>query len=604
MFKRISLSVLLLVIAPSLFAQRVEPLFVRDAVGEKNYPRAPQIARQSSVDPLVTLGSSAVLVPEEIAAIRAWNAARKEPMKNGFTRRISDVVAVRISPRMYKTAGATRSGGGALVATDRGTIVWSGAVQVESAHMLRLHLTGVSIPSGSTFWVYGTSGEPIAFDSDLVDPTGGLYTPIVEGPVAYLEFETPAASAVDAAFTLSDVVEIIRPDVASSAQKFNVQPADSPSCLIDATCVTSTTLDVIDQYRKAVAHLEYMDGGNSYVCTGGLLNNSANDSIPYMLTANHCFSTQAAASSLQAFFDYKTSTCGGAFPGIASMPRSSGAQLLASSATSDFTFVKLSSVPSGRYFLGWDSRTSAITNGTVLHRISHPFPDSFAQPAAQAYSYRMVDTSAGQCTTRERPNFIYSTGGQGGTYGGSSGSPVILSGGYVVGQLFGLCGQDPTAGCDNTQGTVDGALSTTYSSIAQYLKPGSGTTPTTCTPSTTTACVLNNRFQVKVRYRGAFDNNPADTDAQVKSVTGFANSSFETAFFYFNNSSNIEMMIKILDQGDKNSAGQPTIDVLFGSATPLRIELTITDTKSSIVKNYTSVFGSQAGGTDFSAFVK
>lgn len=603
MFKRILLSALLLVIAPSLFAQRVEPLFVRDAVGEKRYPPAPQIARQSSVDPLVTLGSSAVLVPEEIEGIRAWNAAGKEPMKNGFTRRIPDVVAVRISPRMYKTAGTTRGGGGALVATDRGTIVWSAAVRVESAHMLRLHLTGVSVPPGSTFWVYGTSGDPIAFDSDLVDPTGGIYTPIVEGPVAYLEFETPAAPAVDAVFTLSDVVEIVRPAVASSAQKFNAQPADSSTCLIDATCVTSATLDVIAAYRKAVAHLEYVDGGSNYVCTGGLLNDTANDSIPYMLTANHCFSTQTVASSLDAFWDYQTSTCGGSFPSIASMPRSSGSTLLATSATSDFTFVRLSSVPSGRYFLGWDSRSSAITSGTVLHRVSHPFPEGFAQPAPQVYSYRIVDTSTGQCATKERPNFIYSTGGEGGTYGGSSGSPVILSGGYVVGQLFGLCGQDPTAGCDNTQGTVDGALSASWSSISQYLQPGSGT-PTVCTPGTTTACVLNNRFQVKVRYRNGFDNNAVDTDALVKSVTGFASSSFETAFFYFNSSNNIEMMIKMLDQGNANSAGQPTIAVLFGSATPLRIQLTITDTKTGTVKNYTSAFGSQAGSTDFTAFVK
>jgi pseudomonalisin len=133
---------------------------------------------------------------------------------------------------------------------------------------------------------------------------------------------------------------------------------------------------------------------------------------------------------------------------------------------------------------------------------------------------------------------------------------------------------------------------------------GSTSGPTTCTPNATTACVLNNRFQVKVRYRGAFDNNAADTDALVKSVTGFANSSFETAFFYFNNQNNIEMMIKILDQGDKNSAGQPTIDVLFGSATPLRIQLTITDTKSGTVKNYTSAYGTQAGQSEFSAFVK
>ena len=39
-------------------------------------------------------------------------------------------------------------------------------------------------------------------------------------------------------------------------------------------------------------------------------------------------------------------------------------------------------------------------------------------------------------------------------------------------------------------------------------------------------------------------------------------------------------------------------------ATPLRAELTITDTKTGVVKQYTSAFGGQAGKTDFTAFVK
>ncbi|MGN6182128.1 MAG: hypothetical protein ACTHQM_00565, partial [Thermoanaerobaculia bacterium] len=122
--------------------------------------------------------------------------------------------------------------------------------------------------------------------------------------------------------------------------------------------------------------------------------------------------------------------------------------------------------------------------------------------------------------------------------------------------------------------------------------------------STTTACLLNNRFRATLRYRSAFDNNPADTTAFVKPVSGFATSTYETAFFYFNNASNIEMLLKILDQGNTNGAGQPTIAVLFGSATPLRIELTLTDTQNGAVRIYTNEFGSQKGQTDFTAFVK
>lgn len=53
------------------------------------------------------------------------------------------------------------------------------------------------------------------------------------------------------------------------------------------------------------------------------------------------------------------------------------------------------------------------------------------------------------------------------------------------------------------------------------------------------------------------------------------------------------MLLKMLDQGITNASGQPTIAVLFGSATPIRLELTITDTKTEAVNQYTSASGGQ-----------
>jgi hypothetical protein len=126
----------------------------------------------------------------------------------------------------------------------------------------------------------------------------------------------------------------------------------------------------------------------------------------------------------------------------------------------------------------------------------------------------------------------------------------------------------------------------------------------TCTQDSTTACLLNGRFRATVRYRNIFDNQPANATALLKPVTGFGSSNFETVFFYFNSSDNIEILLKMLDQGNTNSLGQPTIAVLFGSATPLRVELTITDTATGTVRTYVSPFNTQQGGTDFTAFVK
>src|SRR5687767_15732196 len=48
------------------------------------------------------------------------------------------------------------------------------------------------------------------------------------------------------------------------------------------------------------------------------------------------------------------------------------------------SLVRLSGFPGSRALMGWDARTSVLTSGKALHRISHPAPDGF--PFSQGYS--------------------------------------------------------------------------------------------------------------------------------------------------------------------------------------------------------------------------
>lgn len=128
--------------------------------------------------------------------------------------------------------------------------------------------------------------------------------------------------------------------------------------------------------------------------------------------------------------------------------------------------------------------------------------------------------------------------------------------------------------------------------------------PGTCVEDATTACLLNGRFRATVRYRNSFDNEPANAVALRKDTTGFAGPTLETEFFYLFASTNIEFIVKMMDIGNTNAAGQPTVAVLTGTATPLRIEVTITDMLTGARRTYVSPFGSQQGVTDFAAFTK
>ena len=559
------LSLLIVCAAGAAQVYSTGPEFVRDAVGTRSYRAAPRLAQQASIEPAATLAAAVESVPEEIVAIREWNDAGREPMKNGFTRTV-DPIIVRLDAGVAKRPVSMSRG--LAAASDRGTVAWSGAVRVEGAYRLRLHLTNVRLPDGATLWVYGEGQTPIGFGKELLSE-GSLYTPSVSGPVAYLELEiaTPKNESEAASFEIRDLLEIVGQ---SGLHTPELQTNDSPSCLVDATCVTSATFNAIAFARAGVAHLQYIKSGNGFVCSGGLLNDTDTSStIPYLLTANHCFDTQASASSLEAYFDYKTTSCNGVNPGFPAAVN--GATLLATGTTTDFTLVRLHSIPGGRVLLGWT--TQAQSDGTKLHRVSHPFPDSFNIPAPQMYSNTTINSSFGSCQSRPQSNYLYSNNGQGGTYGGSSGAPVLLADGSVIGQLFGACGSDPTSGCNViTNAAVDGRFSATYPNISQYLNP----TTSTCTESSTALC-LNTRFRVQATYQ---TGSGQSGQAQVVKLTN------DTGYLWFFNSSNVEIVVKVL-----NACGINGYWVFAGGLTDVRVTLTVTDTQTGAVKTYTNPIG-------------
>ena len=577
------LSILIAISSGAAAAESNGPAFSRDAVGVKTYPAAPRLLEQAAGEPAVTLAAATEAEPDQLAALREWNDADRLPLKNGFTRMIQDAISVRLDAAVAEKGGPNAHARGIAAASDRGTLIWSGAVRVEGADRVRLHLTNVVLPDGATLWVYGT-GTPIGFGKELVYE-GSLYTPSVNGPVVHLEVEIPTPKSADdrASFEIHDLLELVGP---RNLRTLQPKSEDASTCLIDATCTTSSTFDVIASARAAVAHLQYVKGGNGFVCSGGLVNDKITATfVPYLLTANHCFDTQSSASTLEAYFDYKTSFCGAGNPGLPAA--NLGATLLATNASSDFTFVRLNSIPGGRAFLGWT--TTVQPHGTKLHRVSHPFPDDLNFPAPQRYSSTNVNTTVGACSSLPRTNFLYSNGGTGGTYGGSSGSPVVINGGQIVGQLYGACGSDPSAGCDNIgNAKVDGLFSVTFPSIQQFINVSDGSGQP-CVPSSTTVCINNDRFAVSVAWK---------TPSSQGTGTGIEYTS-ESALFWFFGSSNIEMILKVL-----NACGLNNRYWVFAAATTdVEYTITVTDTQRGNVKTYFHAQGTAAPAiTDTGAF--
>lgn len=124
-------------------------------------------------------------------------------------------------------------------------------------------------------------------------------------------------------------------------------------------------------------------GAYTYLCTGSLINNTAEDKKPYILTSQHCLYSQVGKEATEEemkqwifYFNYEHIRCGD--ERIAPYHTITGCKLLASSSLrggSDGMLLMLNrDIPENLdiYFNGWDRRDIPAVSGVCIH---HPNGD-------------------------------------------------------------------------------------------------------------------------------------------------------------------------------------------------------------------------------------
>ncbi len=268
------------------------------------------------------------------------------------------------------------------------------------------------------------------------------FAPYVEGEDLTMQIELPAGVATS---TLQiNVPQLSHLFQSPTAAKLTLKINNSGSCEVDVACKSDWS-----STGNSVARLLFSDAstGSSYLCSGTLLNDRASSATPYLLTANHCISTQTVASTLQTFWFYRASACGSGTLYSASKTVNGGAALLYTDNSSDATFLRLnSSPPSGVTYSGWSPSLPAA--GTSIGGVHHPAGDlqkvslgtttGFATCSRAAGSETFscsFTTGSSSSTTHVRVGWT-----SGVTEGGSSGSGLFITSGsskYLVGQLSG-----------------------------------------------------------------------------------------------------------------------------------------------------------------------
>jgi len=322
-------------------------------------------------------------------------------------------------------------------------------VHSPGAAALRVGLSTHQLPAGAELRFFSESQSRSvvpAVSPAEVDRVGAelYWTPVTEGETQLVEIYLPAM--VNPAL-VHLVVDRVSHMLASPYGPLDgLKIGESDPCEIDANCVTNPSAAYTNS-KNSVARMSFQVGGSPFVCTGTLLNDTVSGTfIPYFFSANHCISTQAAASTLTTFWFEESTSCGS---GVAS-PRtqvSGGAALLYNNANTDILLLRLNNpAPSGAFFAGWSSTTvTASTNALVIH---HPAGDVKKVSQGQITGFGTFNGAG---------DFIKAGYTAGTTEGGSSGSGLLTFNGseyQVRGGLFG-----GSASCSRLSDTPKLALS-------------------------------------------------------------------------------------------------------------------------------------------------
>lgn len=347
-----------------------------------------------------------------------------------------------------------------------GTRVWRLVVESPGALSINLGFIDYAMPAGGRLYLHTPDRKQVVgpFTSDNNNEHGELWTPMVDGDTAVVEVQVPGAAEGELRLVLGSINHGLR--------TLGGFLAKSGSCNIDVACADA------DPWRPQVRSVVAYSTGGSIFCTGVLINNTAQDRRPFILTANHCGITSSNAASMVVYWNYENTTCrtpgssaSGANGNGSLATFNTGATWRASSAASDFTLVELNAPVNSNaraFFAGWDRSGNNAAGVVGIH---HPSGEE------KRISFSNLTTT----TTNYNSNTVSSTGthfrviswNRGTTEPGSSGSPLFDLNGRIIGQLHG-----GGAACGNTLSDWYGRLAvswtgggTTASSLRSWLDP-------------------------------------------------------------------------------------------------------------------------------------
>ncbi|MCK4879762.1 MAG: T9SS type A sorting domain-containing protein [Bacteroidales bacterium] len=319
--------------------------------------------------------------------------------------------------------------------------VWRVHVLSPGAYSLGLLFGNYDLMPGVKLFVYDPAQQQVkgAFTSGNNKRSGILPVGQIPGEELLIELQVPAGMAGYGELELQSLSHAFLDTGFKSST--NGCPAGefgcSDACEIDVNCLEG---DDWWRVKPSVVRIFIQKTTISEYCTGVLVNNSAYDGTPYILTAEHCINKQVQADQSVFLFNYESAECFGE-NGPLDMSLE-GAELITHGDSIDFSLVKLVHTPPasyGVYYAGWDRSDFQTSSTTTIH---HPYGDvkkiSFDDDEAPSIPAQPGDVPYSGLDDYHYYSYWWIRQWEvGSTEGGSSGCPLFNQARRVIGTLSG-----------------------------------------------------------------------------------------------------------------------------------------------------------------------
>lgn len=259
-----------------------------------------------------------------------------------------------------------------------GDKVWQLKIYAPQANTININYKKFDLPIGAKLYVYNEPTKDVLgpFTHKNEKPNQAFATGFTKGEYCIIEYHEPFNHKGKGVVEINGIVHGYKSINDIITETFKTIGSSGP-CNYDVGCSLGNGWE---NQIKSVAMVLTED--NTGGCTGTLINTTANNCDPYLLTADHCFPNDNPGDFLNNFFMFNYDSPTPVCPGINQSPGPTnqivhGCTVVAKSGYEgdnvDFCLLRLATNPIefyDVYYSGWDRRNIPATGAVGIHHTS------------------------------------------------------------------------------------------------------------------------------------------------------------------------------------------------------------------------------------------